>query len=52
MTCAAFPAGIPTAIILSEHDHRTPYTGDGGVLYVRAARVADRDTLPERLFGK
>lgn len=31
MTCAAYPAGIPTEILESEVDHRQPYTGDNGI---------------------
>ena len=32
-TCAAFPAGIPEAILLNEHDHRRPWAGDHGVRF-------------------
>jgi len=31
--CAAFPDGIPEAILISEHDHREPYPGDNGIRY-------------------
>jgi hypothetical protein len=31
--CAAFPAGIPDAIIESRADHRVPFDGDGGIRF-------------------
>lgn len=31
--CAAFPDGIPQAILDNEHDHRKPYPSDNGVLF-------------------
>jgi hypothetical protein len=31
--CKAFPAGIPLAIWNNEHDHRTPYSEDRGILF-------------------
>ncbi len=33
MACAAFPSGIPDAILTNRHDHRQPFEGDGGVRF-------------------
>ncbi len=32
-TCAAFPEGIPSEIILGKFDHTKEYPGDGGIRY-------------------
>jgi hypothetical protein len=32
-TCAAFPQGIPAAIIAGDDQHLEPYPGDGGIRY-------------------
>jgi hypothetical protein len=31
--CAAFPFGVPDAILTNEHDHREPYDGDNGITF-------------------
>ena len=33
LTCKAFPKRIPIEILRGEHDHRTPFKGDGGIQY-------------------
>jgi hypothetical protein len=34
MTCEAYPeTGIPEAILLARHDHRTPFPGDHGLRF-------------------
>ena len=32
-TCAAFPRGIPEAILSGKHDHHHPFPGDNGIIY-------------------
>lgn len=43
--CDAFPAGIPTEILLSKVDHRQPVAGDNGVRFepkdAKAAEYAE-----------
>lgn len=34
VSCTAFPAGIPDEILRQGFDHRNPYEGDGGVMFV------------------
>lgn len=48
-TCAAFPAGIPDAILNSEVDHREPYAGDGGATFT--ASDADAEAYAHEVFG-
>ncbi len=46
-TCAAYPDGIPDAILTDGYDHRKPYRGDNGIRYSVApgqeAALADWD---------
>jgi hypothetical protein len=47
--CGAFPAGIPTPILLSQADHRKPYEGDKGILFEPTDEAAAR--YAERMFS-
>jgi hypothetical protein len=31
--CDAFPQGIPEVIFYNEHDHRSPFEGDQGIMF-------------------
>ncbi len=42
--CQAFPDGIPRAIWLGEHNHRTPYPGDHGIQF-EAVPVKQREPI-------
>lgn len=33
LKCVAFPDRIPSEILEAEHDHSTPFPGDGGIMY-------------------
>jgi len=37
MRCAAFPAGIPAAILQGQHDHKRNYPGDHGMKFEHIA---------------
>jgi hypothetical protein len=42
LSCAAFPQGIPEAILEGGADHRKPYPGDNGIRF-----LADPDAPAE-----
>lgn len=33
LTCKAFPDRIPHDILTGKHNHKTPFEGDGGIVY-------------------
>jgi len=33
LTCEAFPERVPREILLGQHDHKTPFAGDGGLQF-------------------
>lgn len=44
--CDAFERGIPTEVLASVKDHRTPIDGDGGLTYEPKKKEAARDVAP------
>jgi hypothetical protein len=52
--CAAFPDRIPDDIWLGRHTHRTPYPGDGGIMFRGEVKefTADRYEIPDFLKKK
>lgn len=47
--CAAYPDGIPDAIVENRVDHRKPYAGDHGIRFELAEDVASPETAMERI---
>jgi len=46
--CAAFPDGIPSAILEGDHDHREAYDGDGGIRFEEGTPTLDESlTIPD-----
>lgn len=43
MVCAAYPAGIPDAILDSQADHRLPYTGDNDIQFAQDPETPEPD---------
>ena len=41
--CAAFPDGIPQPIRRGRVSHTTPYPGDRGIVYKRAAEFSPKE---------
>lgn len=39
-SCAAFPEGIPEEILLGDHQHDKPFSGDSGIQYEPADGVS------------
>jgi hypothetical protein len=46
LTCAAFPTGIPEAIVKNEADHRKPFPNDHGIRFMPVdEKAAEAATL-------
>jgi hypothetical protein len=45
-SCQAYPDGIPTEIMLNEHDHTQPFEGDQGTCYEPVELVLDGEKVP------
>ena len=46
-TCLAFPSGIPDEIFLGEFDHKEPYPGDDGFMFIKSGTNSKRGTNHE-----
>ena len=43
IACPAFPLNVPIDILTNEFDHRQPYPGDNGVMFVPEPWTTDDD---------
>jgi hypothetical protein len=50
-TCQAFPCGVPDEIFLGGFDHRSPYPGDGGIIFMKSANYERGGTCHETSRG-
>lgn len=50
LSCAAFPEGIPEAILANHADHRRPYAGDHGVRFAPLDAAAAK--YAKEMFGE
>ena len=44
--CNAFPKGVPSKILQNEHDHRQPFKGDNGILFILDISPEELDIAP------
>jgi len=49
-TCAAFPSGVPESLWYGTVNHRTPYPGDGGMMFEKGPSKA-MELLDEKYGG-